>query len=181
MPITLGMYAPNKGVKRWGFAEQAKKLRIASAAADGTINISPAWFVVVDETVYIALDPDVGDPIHSSTPDATHIQTIQGGGRVSVIIDEGDELNNVVAVQIAGRGEIVEDESLIELLHDLAAEKYFYVGHPHLEHYFSPGMVSSRRWCRLVEEEIDGWDMRVLLQPPVQDHLPFPEHMLGDD
>jgi hypothetical protein len=98
-----------------------------------------------------------------------------------VIIDEGDELDNVVAVQIAGRGEIVEDESLIELLHDLVAEKYFYVGHPHLEHYFSAGMVASRRWCRLVEEEIDGWDMRVLLQPPVQDHLPFPEHMLGDD
>jgi hypothetical protein len=181
MAVTLGMYAPNEGPKRWGFAEQAKKLRLASALGDGTINITPAWFVVVDETVYVPLDPDVGDPIHSSTPDATHIQIIQGGGRVSAIIDEGDELNNVRAVQIGGRGEIVEDEDLIELLNDLAAEKYFYVGHPHLEHYFSAGMVSSRRWCRLVEEEIDAWDMRVLLQPPVQDHLPFPEHMLADE
>lgn len=181
MSVTLGMYAPNKGEKRWGFAEQAKKLRIATTGADGTINISPAWFIVVDETVYVALDPDVGDPIHSSTPDATHIENIRAGGHVSVIIDEGDQVNNVVAVQIAGHGEIVEDEDLIDLLHDLVAEKYFYAGHPHLPHYFSAGMVSSRRWCRLVDEQTDGWDMRVLLQPPVQDHLPFPEHMLGDD
>lgn len=181
MTVTLGMLAPNTGAKRWGFAEKAKKLRLASALDGGAINISPAWFVVVDESVYVALDPDVGDPIHTSTPDATHIQIIRAGGRVSAIIDEGDATNDVCAVQITGQGEIVEDESLIELLNDLAAEKYFYVGHPHLEHYFSAGMVSSRRWCRLLADEVDGWDMRVLLQPPVQDHLPFPEHMLGDD
>lgn len=181
MKVTIGMYAPNKGEKRWGFAEQAKKLRLATAAADGPINITPAWFVVVDETVYVALDPDVGDPIHSATADATHIENIAAGGRVSAVIDEGDAFNNTVAVQIVGQGELVEDEELSELLHDLVAEKYFYPGHPHLPHYFSAGMVAKRRWCRLVEEEIDGWDLRVLLQPPVQDHLPFPEHMSSED
>ena len=181
MKVTLGEFAPHEGAKRWGFVTQAKKLRLASALADGTINISPAWFVVVDQTVYVALDPDVGDPIHTSTPDAKHLEIIEAGGRIAVIIDEGDAINDVCAVRISGTGKIVEDEALIEQLHDLVAEKYFYVDHPHLGYYFSAGMVLTRRWCQVVEDELEAWDLRVLSQAPIQDHLPFPEHLLGAD
>jgi len=177
MTITLSTLAPLQGPKLWGFIEQARKIRLATAVDGGPLIVSPAWFVVRDETVFVALDPNVGDPGRTTTVDAVHIANVEAGGRVSALIDGGDEMNNVHAARFAGRAEIVKDQDVIEELLDLVAEKYFYVGHPHLEYYFSRGAVSNRRWCRLLPDELEGWDLRELPQPPVADLLAFPEHL----
>jgi len=177
MPVSLGELAPLDGVKRWAFLEKAIRLRLASALPNGPINVSPAWFVVVDDTVYIPLDPTVGDPAQTTTPDFRHIEMIDAGGRVSAVVDAGEEISNFRAVQLEGTAEAVVDRELIEELLDLVAEKYFYVGHPHLEHYFSAGAVAARRWYRIIPDRVDGWDMRELPQPPVQDLLSFPGHL----
>ena len=177
MPITLGELAPLGSVKRWAFLEKARRLRFATALPGGAISVSPAWFVVVDDTVYVPLDPTVGDPAQTTTPDFRHVETIDAGGRVSAVIDEGEEISNFRAVQLEGTAELVVDRELVEELLDLVAEKYFYVGHPHLEYYFSAGAVAARRWYRIVPERVDGWDMRELPQPPVQDLLSFPDHL----
>ena len=174
MSITIRILAPMEGTKLWGFIEQATKLRLASAADGGAIVVSPAWFVVRDETVYVALDPHVGDPAATATPHVEHLAHLAAGGRISAVIDEGDEINNLRAAQFAGRGEIVADADLIEELLDLVAEKYFYVGHPHLEAYFSAGLVTDRRWCRLVPDALEGWDLRELPQAPIADWVSFP-------
>lgn len=79
----------------------------------------------------------------------------------------------------AGSGELVEDSALIDELLDLVAEKYFYVGHPHLEYYFSRGAVAGRRWCKLIADDVEGWDLRELPQPPIADLLVFPEHLVA--
>jgi hypothetical protein len=179
MPVTLGELAPLDGAKRWAFLEKAAKLRLASALPGGPINVSPSWFVVVDDTVYVPLDPTVGDPIQTITPDSRHIDVIDAGGRVTALIDEGDEISNVRAVQLEGTSERVVDDKLVDELLDLVAEKYFHVGHPHLEYYFSAGAVAARHWYRIVPDRVDGWDMRELPQPPVQDLLSFPEHVLN--
>ena len=177
MPISLGVLAPLDGVKRWAFLEKSSRLRLASALPNAAINVSPAWFVVVDDTVYVPLDPTVGDPGQTTTPDFRHMEIIDAGGRVSALIDEGDEISNIRAVQLEGTAEPVLDPELVGTLLDLVAEKYFHVGHPHLEYYFSAGAVAARRWYRIVPERIDGWDMRELPQPPVQDLLSFPDHL----
>lgn len=177
MTITLSALAPLEGEKLWGFVERAKKIRLATAVDSGPLIVSPAWFVVREQTVFVALDPTVGDPGRTTTVDAVHIANVEAGGKVSAVIDAGNEMNDVHAARFAGRAEIVADEALIEELLDLVAEKYFYIGHPHLEHYFSRGAVSSRRWCKLVPDELEGWDMRELPQPPVADMLAFPDHL----
>ncbi len=174
MSITISILAPLEGAKLWGFLEKADKVRLASALDGGAIVVSPAWFVLRDESVYVALDPHVGDPASTRTPHADHIAHVVGGGRLSAVIDAGDEIDNVRAVRFAGRGEIVQDTDLIEELLDLVAEKYFHVGHPHLEPYFSAGLVADRRWCRLVPDELEGWDLRELPQAPIADRLGFP-------
>jgi hypothetical protein len=177
MTVTVRDMAPMTGSKLWGFVDKAKKVRLATALGDGPVVVSPAWFVVKDETVYVALDPNIGDPIRATTSDAVHIENVTAGARVSAVIDEGEEIDNVRAARFAGRGEIVDDPALIEELLDLIAEKYFYVGHPHLEYYFSAGAVADRRWCRLLPDELEGWDLRELPQPPIADLLTFPEHV----
>jgi len=177
MTITLSALAPLKGAKLWGFIEQARKIRLATAAEGGSIIVSPAWFVVKNQSVFIALDPIVGDPGRTTTVDAVHLANVAAGGKVSAVIDAGDEMDNVHAARFAGSGEIVTDKALIEELLDLIAEKYFYVGHPHLEYYFSRGSVSDRRWCKLLADDLEGWDLRELPQPPVADLLAFPKHL----
>jgi hypothetical protein len=177
MTITLSTLAPLEGQKLWGFVERARKIRLATAVDGGPLMVSPAWFVVRDQTVFVALDPIVGDPGRTTTVDAVHLANVEAGGKVSGVVDAGDEMDNVHAVRFAGRAEIVRDEALIEELLDLIAEKYFYVGHPHLEYYFSRGAVSDRRWCKLLPDELEGWDMRELPQPPVADLLAFPKHL----
>ena len=177
MTVTLSALAPLAGPKLWGFIEQARKIRLATAVDGGPLIVSPAWFVVRDQAVFVALDPIVGDPGRTTTVDAVHLANVQAGGRVSAVIDAGDEMNNVHAARFAGRAEIVTDKAVIEELLDLVAEKYFYVGHPHLEHYFSRGAVSDRRFCRLLPDELEGWDLRELPQPPIADMLAFPKHL----
>jgi hypothetical protein len=177
MTVTVGDMAPMAGAKLWGFLEKAKKVRLATVLDDGPVVISPAWFVVKDETVYVALDPHIGDPIRAATPDATHISSVAAGARVSAVVDEGEGMDDLRAARISGRAEIVTDADLIEELLDLSAEKYFHVGHPHLEHYFSAGAVADRRWCRLLPDQMEGWDLRELPQPPVADLLTFPAHV----
>ena len=179
MTYTLSDIAPLQGVARRSFLEKAGRLRLASALPGGAIAVSPAWFVVVDDAVYVPLDPTAGDPAQSLTPDARHIDVLEAGGRVSAVVDEGDEISNVRAVQLEGTAKAVTDPELVELLLDLVAEKYFHIGHPHLEYYFSAGAVAARRWFRIVPERTDGWDLRVLPQPPIQDLLRFPEHLLS--
>jgi len=177
MTITLSALAPLEGQKLWGFIEQAGKIRLATAVDGGPLIVSPAWFVVRNQTVFVALDPTVGDPGRTTTVDAVHLANVEAGGKVSAVIDAGDEMDNVHAARFAGKAEIVTDEAAIEELLDLIAEKYFYVGHPHLEYYFSRGAVSNRRWCKLLPDELEGWDLRELPQPPIADMLAFPQHL----
>jgi hypothetical protein len=177
MTITLSTLAPLEGRKLWGFVEQARKIRLATAVEGGPLIVSPAWFVVRDQTVFVALDPTVGDPGRTTTVDAVHLANVEAGGKVAAVVDAGDEMDNVHAARFAGRAEIVADPAVIEELLDLVAEKYFYVGHPHLEYYFSRGAISSRRWCKLLPDELEGWDFRELPQPPIADVLAFPKHL----
>jgi hypothetical protein len=177
MTITLSALAPLEGQKLWGFIEQARKIRLATAVDGGPLVVSPAWFVVRHQAVYVALDPIVGDPGRTTTVDAIHLANVEAGGRVSAVIDAGDEMDNVHAARFAGSAEIVANKALIDELLDLIAEKYFYVGHPHLEFYFSRGAVLDRRWCKLLPDQLEGWDLRELPQPPVADILAFPQHL----
>ena len=68
---------------------------------------------------------------------------------MSAVVDDGEDLSNFRGVQLAGKAAKVEQADLKEELLDLALEKYFYIGHPHLEHYLSRGMIEARLWYRL--------------------------------
>lgn len=87
------------------------------------------------------LDPTLGDLGQSTTAGARHMEIIDAGGRVSAVIDEGDEISNVRAVQREGTE--VDDPDLVEQLLNQVTEKYFHVDHPHLEYYFSAGCGSG--------------------------------------
>ncbi|MCE0762341.1 hypothetical protein LWC35_05355 [Pseudonocardia kujensis] len=81
MATSSGSLLPSKGVKRWAFVERALRLGLASALPGGAINVSPPWFVVVDEAVSVPLEPTLGDPGQSTTSAARHVKVIDAGAR----------------------------------------------------------------------------------------------------
>ena len=43
---TASTFLPLKGEKRWAYLTREKSIRVASIADDGSIYLSPLWFVV---------------------------------------------------------------------------------------------------------------------------------------
>ena len=174
MPFTQYDVAPLGGAALWGFLEKARTMRLATVNADEAIEVSPLWFVVRGEAVYFPIDPTVGEPGRSTTPGFRHVQALDSGGRVSAVIDDGEDLSTFRGVQLAGKAAKVEQDSLREELLDLALEKYFYIGHPHLEAYLSRGMIEARLWYRFDHDRIVGWDRRYLPQAPIMERRILP-------
>ncbi len=177
MPVTQYDIAPLTGAALWGYLEKATMMRLATVSGRQAIEVSPVWFVVRIETVYFAIDPTVGDPGRSVTPAARHVRALDSGGRVSGVVDDGEDLSNFRGVQLAGKAALVENARLKDELLDLALEKYFYIEHPHLEHYLSRGAIDERRWYRFVADRIEGWDRRHLPQPPIMERRILPPHL----
>ena len=123
------------------------------------------------------IGPVVGDPGRATTPASRHLPNLDADCKVSGVVDDGEDLTNFRGVQLAGKASEVKGAKLRDELVDLALEKYFYIGHPHLEHYLSRGMMDERRWFRLVPDRIEGWDRRLLPQPPIMERRVLPPHL----
>lgn len=177
MPTTQADIAPLEGVALWGFLDKARTMRLATQNGDEPIEVSSVWFVVRGEAAYFVIDPTVGEPGRSLTPASRHLAALEANGRLSVLVDEGEELTNFRGVQIAGRARKVVKAALEDELLDLALEKYFYVGHPHVEHYVSRGMLEVRQWFEIIPERTMGWDRRLLPQPPIMERRIIPTFM----
>lgn len=177
MAVTQFDIAPLRDEALWGYLEVAKTMRLATVKGREAIEVSPVWFVVRKQALYFAIDPVVGDPGRSATPASRHLPALESGGKLSAVVDDGEDLTTFRGVQIAGRAEEITDARLGEELVDLALEKYFYMAHPHLEHYLSTGMLDARRWFRIEADRIEGWDRRLLPQPPIMERRILPPHL----
>jgi general stress protein 26 len=175
MPVSLNEFVALDGPARWGYLARASKVRLATADNSGKIHVSAEWFIADDETLYVPLDAVIFDPGQTTTPAKIHIDNIGSNKRVSGVIDEGDEITEFRAVHFSGKAELVEDPTLIDELLSLAAAKYFYNDHPHIESYFSEGLVKARRWYRIEIDDIGGWDARILAQPPINERRRLPK------
>jgi hypothetical protein len=148
--------------KQWAFLERAKSIRVASLNEDGSIELSPMWFVVDGRRLIVVCD----DGLHESNFDA---------GRVfSAVVDEGDEFQSLHGVSIRGQIESVTDGRLLDRIPDLLFEKYFYVGHPHSESYEEYGDWAGRRYFEIIPSAMIGWDARERTQLQGRERRRFP-------
>lgn len=159
---------PLKGEKRWAYLTRQKTIRVASLNEDGTIYLSPLWYVVADQTIYIPVDA------------ASRLgQNAEAARALSALVDTGDEYATVSGVRITGKLVPVDDNDLVERLQGLVFEKYFHVGHPYAESYFEFGNAAGRRFYQLVAEKTVGWDSRELAFPPAPEARVLPD-VVGD-
>ncbi|MFN8160981.1 MAG: pyridoxamine 5'-phosphate oxidase family protein [Solirubrobacterales bacterium] len=166
--ITASMLMPLRGKKRWAYLERSRTIRFATANEDGSIYLSPLWFVVDDEHIYIPVDAA-----------SRHGENFEAGRPLSALVDSGDEYATVHGVRILGKMELVTDEALVERLQEKVFEKYFYTGHPFADAYLGFGKAAGRRYYELVPEKMIGWDMRETTMPQVPEAHSLPD-FVGD-
>jgi hypothetical protein len=164
--ITASMLMPLRGDKRWAYLTRAKTIRVATANEDGSIYLSPLWFVVRDQRIFIPVDAA-----------SQHGANFDAGRALSALVDMGDEYATVSGVRIIGSPSLVQDEELFGALESMMFDKYFHVGHPFADAYFEFGAWAGRRYFELVPDKLIGWDMRETTMPQVQEARVLPEHV----
>ena len=152
-----------KGAKRWAYITRQKTIRVASINDDGTIYLSPIWFVVKDQRIFLPFDAG-----------SKHAHNVEARKHVSAVIDSGDEYATVHGVSIKGTFRPVEGGAMEEEILALIFDKYFYDGHPFAESYFQFGKAAGRRVVELVAEKWGGWDMRETSLPTVPESRVLP-------
>ncbi len=161
---TASITAPLRGEKRWAYLARQKSIRVASLNADGTIYLSPLWYVIDDKRIFLPIDAG-----------SRHAHNADEGRAISALVDAGDEYATVSGVRFVGSLVETTDEALIERLQNLVFEKYFHVGHPYAEQYFEFGRFAGRRYLELVPTKTIGWDSRETTMPAVPEARVLPE------
>lgn len=155
---------PLYGDKRWGYLTRQKTIRLATTEEDGSIYLSPLWFVVDNKKLYLPIDAA-----------ARHGRNGAAGRPLAALVDDGDEFSTVTGVRIVGRMVRIEDTAQSVRLNTMLFEKYFTVGHPYAEVYFEMGVAAGRKFYELVPERIVGWDAREIAIPAGPESRLLPE------
>ena len=164
--ITASMLAPLRGEKRWDYLSRAKTMRIATGNEDGSIYLSPLWFLVREQRLYIPVDAA-----------SRHGANFEAGRPLAALVDGGDEYATVSGVRILGSMRVVQDAALVDELKEMVREKYIHVGHPYADSYFEFGEWAGRRYFELVPEKMIGWDSRETTIPQVPERRVLPGHL----
>lgn len=154
---------PLKGEKRWAYLARAKTIRVASVNEDGSIYLSPLWYVVEDKHIYLPLDAG-----------SRHGANGAAGRAVQGLVDSGEDYATVAGVRLLGSLRLVEDATAVQRLQELVFDKYFHVGHPYAEQYFEFGEFAGRRYYEFVCDKMIGWDMRENSQPAMPEARVLP-------
>ena len=166
MAVTASTWAPLKGDKRWAYLDRAKTIRVATTNEDGSIYLSPLWFVVDTKRIFLPLDAG-----------SRHGANGEAGRPMSALVDVGDEYATVSGVRIAGGLKAVDDAELYSALEQQMFDKYFHVGHPYAEQYFEFGEFAGRRYFEIVGAKLIGWDSRETTMPQVPESRTLPAHV----
>ncbi len=153
-----------KGAKRWAYITRQKTIRVATVNEDGSLYLSPLWFVVHDKRIFLPLDAG-----------SRHATNSQAGRALAAVIDSGDEYATVHGIRFTGALKPVEDAAFFDQAMAMIFEKYFYDGHPYAESYFQFGAAAGRRVVELVTQKAVGWDMRETSLPTVPEARVLPD------
>ncbi len=161
---TASTFLPLRGDKRWAYLARQQNIRIATTNSDGSIHMSPLYYVVHEKRIFLPVDAA-----------GRHADNVEAGSALTALVDSGDEYATVHGVRIHGSIKQVTDPDLLQQVDALIFEKYFYVGHPYAESYFKYRAATGKRVFELIADKMIGWDMREIALPQVPEARELPE------
>jgi PPOX class probable F420-dependent enzyme len=132
------------------FLQGRHTLNVATYNHDGTIHLVAMWYGFLD-----------GDLAFETFEKSQKVQNLRRDPRITVLVEDGDQYENLRGVELVGRAEIIDDHETImdvargvlQRYHDLAPEDLDGA---------AEFMVRKRVGVRIRAEKVVSWDHRKL-------------------
>lgn len=135
----------------WSFLGSQRRVYLGFAMDSGYPHVTPIWFVVRGERVYMrAQDYKVKVGLAAK-------------GKACVVIDDGDRYRELRGVVMWGKSRLVTEEKLISELTEAFEEKYSerqWKAEEMPKEWVKERMTERRAFIELVPEKVDSWDNR---------------------
>ena len=87
------------------FIEEQKNLQVATIGPDGAPHLTTLWFAVVDDAI-----------VFETFTKSQKIRNLERDPRITVLLEDGTEYENLCGVQISGTAELHSDEDTVHRL-----------------------------------------------------------------
>jgi nitroimidazol reductase NimA-like FMN-containing flavoprotein (pyridoxamine 5'-phosphate oxidase superfamily) len=135
----------------WRFLESQRRVYLGFAMEDGYPHVTPIWFVILGEKVYMRAQSykvKVG---------------LAAKGKACVVIDDGDKYRELRGAVMWGRSRLVTERKLIARITELFEEKYSerqWKADEMPEDWVRERNKETRAFIEFVPEKVDSWDNR---------------------
>jgi nitroimidazol reductase NimA-like FMN-containing flavoprotein (pyridoxamine 5'-phosphate oxidase superfamily) len=135
----------------WRFLRTQRRVYLGFTMASGYPHVTPIWFVVAGEKVYMrAQDYKVKVGLAAK-------------GKACVVIDDGDKYRELRGVVMWGRSRIVFERKLVGRVAELFEAKYSerqWKSDEMPEEWVKERTKEKRAYIEFVPEKVDSWDNR---------------------
>jgi nitroimidazol reductase NimA-like FMN-containing flavoprotein (pyridoxamine 5'-phosphate oxidase superfamily) len=135
----------------WQFLDSQRRVFLGFAMDNGFPHVTPIWFVIVGERVYMrAQDYKVKVGLAAK-------------GKACVVIDDGDKYRELRGAVMWGRSRLVSEERLIAKLIELFEVKYSdrqWKADEMPKDWVKERRKEKRAFIEFVPEKVDSWDNR---------------------
>lgn len=135
----------------WRFLESQRRVYLGFAMENGYPHVTPIWFVIVGETIYMrAQDYKVKVGLAAK-------------GKACVVIDDGDKYRELRGAVMWGRSRLISEKRLIAKLTALFEAKYSgrqWKADEMPKDWVEERSKEKRAFIEFVPKKVDSWDNR---------------------
>ena len=132
------------------FLDRGRIMTVASLSDDGSIHLVPMWYALVN-----------GVPVMWTNGRSQKIVNLRRDPRVTAMVEEGHEYQELIGVQLIGRAELIDDQAAVLSIGRLVAERYTLPVTEEILQY----QATKRVAIRIMAERVISWDHSKLLPP----------------
>jgi PPOX class probable F420-dependent enzyme len=126
-------------------------MNVATYNHDGSIHLVAMWYGFVD-----------GDPVFETFAKSQKVQNLRRDPRVTVLVEDGDEYDQLRGVEIVGTGEVIEPHDQVLEVAKSVLVRYHDISDPADIQAAAELMANKRVAIRIRPERTVSWDHRKL-------------------
>ena len=128
------------------FLHERQSMSVATFNHDDTIHLVAMWYGFSQ-----------GKPAFETFTKSQKILNLRRDGRISVLVEDGDAYEKLRGVEIVGRGEVIDDKSILQVVAASVVERYMGVSGEAAEQ--AAQMLMQKRSAVVIHpERIVSWD-----------------------
>jgi len=132
------------------FLARGRIMTVASVDTDGSVHLVPMWYALAD-----------GYPVMWTNGRSQKIVNLRRNPRVTALVEDGREYQELIGVQLVGRAELIEDRPAVLAIGRAVAERYDLPATDDILQY----QATKRVAVRIVPDRVVSWDHAKLTLP----------------